>query len=61
MSDRRKKPPSYPHPADTGVLSSEDKEEPSLKSVIAMMGTMYNRMGHFKQRLYGMTTDASSS
>ena len=58
---RSKKQPSYVPPADTEVLSMEGEEEPSLKSMIAMLGSMNNIMGHLEQRLYSLTTDAASS
>ena len=58
---RRKQQPPFLPPSDTEALSMEDDEEPSLKSVMALLGTMNSRLGtcSYKKRLDGLTADAS--
>ena len=39
----------------------EDKEQPSLKSVMALLGTLNGRLDRYETRLDGLTADGSNS
>ena len=61
LAGGRMKQPSYPAHVDMDASSAEEEEELSLKSVMAMLGTMDRRIAHYDQILYGLTSDTASS
>ena len=55
---KKQQPPHLP-PPDAEAWTMDDKEEPSLKSVMALLGSMKNRMGTYEKSLEEMTADPS--